>query len=42
MFIFSKRSGERARVRFMPGCLVWSLLLSIGLTLIVNLMIRAF
>lgn len=41
MFIFSKRSGERARVRFMPGCLVWSLLLSIALTLIVNLLIRA-
>jgi len=42
MFIFSKRSGQRARVRFMPGCLVWSLLLSIGLTILVNLIIRAF
>ena len=41
MFIISKRSGERARFRFLPGCLVWSLILSIALTVIVNLLIRA-
>lgn len=41
MFIFSKRGGQRAQVRFFPGCLVWSLILSIALTLIVNLVIRA-
>ena len=42
MFVFSKRSGERARVRFMPGCLVWSLILSIGLTILLNVLIRLF
>jgi hypothetical protein len=42
MFIFTKRSGRRAQVRFMPGCLVWSLLLSVGLTILINVMIRAF
>jgi hypothetical protein len=26
----------------MPGCLVWSLLLSVGLTLLINVIIRAF
>jgi hypothetical protein len=41
VFIFSKRGGQRAQVRFFPGCLVWSLILSIALTLIVNLVIRA-
>ena len=40
MFIFTKRPGRRARVRFMPGCLVWSLLISIVLTVLVNLLIR--
>jgi hypothetical protein len=29
MFVF-KRPGSRAQVRFMPGCLVWSLVISIG------------
>ena len=29
-------------VTFMPGCLITSLLLSLGLTLILNLLIRAF
>jgi hypothetical protein len=29
MFLFTKRPGERAQVRFMPGCLVFSLILSI-------------
>ena len=42
MFIISKRSGRRAQVRFFPGCLVWSLILSAGLTILVNLAIRAF
>jgi hypothetical protein len=41
MFMFTKRPGRRAQVRFMPGCLVWSLLLSVGLTILINVMIRA-
>jgi hypothetical protein len=41
MFLIWKRSGERAKVRFMPGCLVWSIVLSIALTILVNLLIRA-
>ena len=40
MFLFTKRPGERAQVRFMPGCLVTSLILSITLTILVNLIIR--
>jgi hypothetical protein len=39
MFIF-KRSGSRAQVRFMPGCLIWSLVLSISLTILINVLIR--
>ena len=42
MFVFSKRSGQPGRVKFFPGCLVWSLILSIGLTILLNLIIRAF
>jgi hypothetical protein len=42
MFLFTKRPGRRAQVRFMPGCLVTSLLLSIGLTILINLLIRLF
>lgn len=42
MIIFSKRSGQRGRWRFFPGCLIWSLILSIGLTILLNLAIRAF
>jgi hypothetical protein len=42
MFLFTKRSGRRAEIRFMPGCLVWSLILSIGLTVLLNLAIRLF
>jgi hypothetical protein len=42
MFLFTKRSGRRAQVRFMPGCLLTSLLLSIGLTVLVNVLIRIF
>ena len=41
MFIW-KSSGRRARVRFMPGCLLISLLLSIALTILLNLIIRLF
>ena len=40
MFLFTKRPGERAQVRFMSGCLVISLILSITLTILVNLIIR--
>jgi hypothetical protein len=42
MFLITKRPGRRATVRFMPGCLVASLLVSLALTLLVNLLIRAF
>jgi hypothetical protein len=42
MFLFTKRPGERTRVRFMPGCLVASLVLSIGLTIALNLIVRIF
>lgn len=42
MFLFSKRPGERTNVRFMPGCLVFSLLLSVGLTILLNVLIRIF
>jgi hypothetical protein len=41
MFIF-KQSGRRAQVRFMPGCLIWSLVLSVGLTILINVTIRLF
>jgi hypothetical protein len=41
VFVF-KQPGRRAQVRFMPGCLVWSLLLSIALTILVNVLIRVF
>ncbi|HEX2339835.1 MAG TPA: hypothetical protein VHI98_05085 [Vicinamibacterales bacterium] len=37
-----KRSGERAQVRFMPGCLLWSIVLSVALTILLNLLIRLF
>ena len=40
MFLFTKRPGTRAEARFMPGCLVMSLLLSIGLTILINVLIR--
>lgn len=42
MFRITGQPGRRANVRFMPGCLVWSLLLSLGLTLLLNLLIRIF
>jgi hypothetical protein len=42
LFIFTKRPGRRTNVRFMPGCLVFSLVASIVLTVLLNLLIRAF
>jgi hypothetical protein len=41
MIVF-KRPGRRTQFRFMPGCLIWSLLLSIALTVLVNVLIRLF
>lgn len=40
MIIF-KRPGRRTEFKFMPGCLIWSLLLSVGLTILINVLIRA-
>ena len=40
MFLFTKRPGRRAQVRFMPGCLVTYLLLSLGLTILLSVIIR--
>lgn len=40
MFWITKRSGRRAEVRFMPGCLVWSLVISVALTIGVNALLR--
>jgi len=40
VFLFTKRPGERTQVRFMPGCLVISLILSVALTILVNVIIR--
>jgi hypothetical protein len=40
MFLFTKRPGERTQMRILPGCLVTSLILSIALTILVNLIIR--
>jgi hypothetical protein len=42
MFVIWKRSGERTQVRFLPGCLVSSIVLSVALTILVNLLIRLF
>ena len=42
MLLFTKRPGRRTHARFMPGCLVWSLILSIALTILLNLAIRLF
>jgi|ERR687897_3081291 hypothetical protein len=39
MLIFTRQPGRRANARFMPGCLVWSLLVSIGHTILLNLVI---
>jgi len=42
MLAIWKRSGERTQVRFKPGCLLWSIVLSIALTILLNLLIRIF
>ena len=42
MLLFSKRPGRRTEVRFLPGCLLWSIVLSVGLTILLNVLIRAF
>jgi hypothetical protein len=42
LFFISKRPGQRTNVRFMPGCLVWSLAVSLGLTILLNVVIRLF
>jgi hypothetical protein len=42
MVFISKRPGRRTEFRFMPGCLIWSLVLSVGLTILVNVIIRMF
>jgi hypothetical protein len=41
MFVF-KQPGRGAQVRFMPGCLIWSLILSVALTVLLNVLIRLF
>ena len=40
MFLFTKQPGRRTQVRFMPGCLVVSVVLSIALTIMVNVILR--
>jgi hypothetical protein len=40
MFVIWKRPGEGTQVRFMPGCLLWSIVLSVALTVLVNVLIR--
>ena len=42
MLLFTKRPGSRTQMRFMPGCLVISLVASLVLTLRLNVIIRAF
>ena len=42
MFVFTKRPGRRGNFRFLPGCLVFSLVASIVLTVLLNVIIRAF
>jgi len=42
VFVIWKRPGERTQVRFAPGCLIWSLIASVVLTVVLNLLIRAF
>jgi hypothetical protein len=39
MLVIWKRSGESTQVRFLSGCLVWSLVISLGLTVLVNLLL---
>jgi hypothetical protein len=40
MVVIFKGPGQGPKVRFMPGCLIWSILLSVGLTILVNVLIR--
>jgi hypothetical protein len=40
MFLFTKQPGRRTQVRFMPGCLVVAVVLSIALTIMVNVIFR--
>ena len=42
MFLIFKRSGEPTQVRFMPGCLIWSIVASVVLTILLNVLIRIF
>jgi hypothetical protein len=42
LLFISKRPGQRTQVRFMPGCLIWSIVISIALTVLLNLVLRAF
>lgn len=42
MFMIFKRSGEPTQFRFMPGCLVLSLVISVVATILLNLLIRLF
>jgi hypothetical protein len=39
MFLFTERPGKRAQFRFVPCCLVISLIVSIALTILANLLI---
>jgi hypothetical protein len=40
MVVIFKGPGRGPKVRFMPGCLIWSILLSVALTILVNVLIR--
>jgi hypothetical protein len=40
MCVVFKGPGQGPKVRFMPGCLIWSILLSVGLTILLNVLIR--
>jgi hypothetical protein len=42
LFVIWKRSGQRTQVRFMPGCLMGSIAISIVLTILVNVVLRLF
>jgi hypothetical protein len=42
VFVFTRRPGRRGSVRFLPGCLVFSLVASVVLTILRNVLVRAF
>lgn len=42
MFYFVKRGGEKGRFGCSPGCFLLSVMLSIGLTVFLNLLIWLF